>query len=109
MKKILFLTFLVLTNFVNAQKPDTVTYEFCLVMALSKGLSDVDDGLEVNLFLDFGTGVVYTPSEPYKDPVTKFPILMESVASVLTYLSEKKWIFVATNSYNARGQSVNER
>jgi len=72
-------------------KVDTTTYIYCDASCNSKVASTVASLSDVNIFLDFGGGIQYSPDKPLIDKENRI-INFTSIVDLLNYMSENKWI-----------------
>jgi hypothetical protein len=118
MKKILLISSLLICISGFSQPPNieqedsTKHYIYVDIMGISKSLQTTMSAKttqNVNVFLDFGNGIVYTPEEPLKDDETGKPIIFNSMVDALNYLSEKGWEFETAYAIEQAAGSSFER
>lgn len=89
----------------NAQVNDTTTYEYCEVISVTKNISAIRDICNVNLFIDFGKGNLFTPENPMKDE-TGNDLLFSSTVDCLNYLATKNWKVGQTSMFFQYGAAM---
>ena len=83
---------------------DTVTYIYCEMAAVAKYGSAAGKPFNVNLFFDFGNGLVYDEDKPLKDKNGK-AIEFESDVDAMNYLSGLGWKLQTSAAFFMAGSS----
>ena len=109
--RVLFLFFMgiICSGIAQVSSSDTATYVYCDVLTSSKVMSELQNTFEVNVFIDFGNGLICTPDKPMKDERTGSPINFSSGPDILNYLAKKKWELVSSHSFTSKGNWGFER
>ena len=91
MKKI-FLVYLMmgLSNIAISQNYDTTTYVYCKALSISNIVMTLNKTDDVEIYLDFGAGKIFTPKHPMKDEAGK-DVDFETVVDLMNFMSERKW------------------
>jgi len=103
--RIMIIAFMLAGLVAMAQTPDTTTYEYCEVVAITKNLSDIGKVGDVNVFLDFGGPFQFSPENPLKDDKEK-DLIFGSQVDCLNYLAIKGWKVGQTAMYLQLGSLV---
>lgn len=95
MKKLILMLFIL--SLKGYSQTDTTTYKFMDIMGITKTwkMDHASGSQEMNIFIDFGDGVSFTPDSPYKDESGK-PIPFFNIVDPLNYFSKNGWQFVST-------------
>jgi hypothetical protein len=100
--RIMIIAFFLIRLGVEAQTHDTITYEYCEVVSITKNLSPIASVDAVNVFIDFGGGQVFTPDAPMKDN-KGVELKFNSQIDCLNYLAKKGWKVGQTTTFFQTG------